>query len=261
MKNVWFSLTMVFLTWHCAMALETQSEQLSFIMVDTRSLDRVRDAPLLLAVSCAVGLANRKSAQVLAVGDSYESEWVSRLVAYASYTRRTPEAFLHEALTKFGAILYRSNGTGAQNDTLYLPSIVTMAGVLDAIVIDEAIYKQVPHVAIVLDARSLWSTPLESLSYIKANALSKTSGLAFQDGNYLSSGMLVDWLVQQRIFVMYIQDACIPFTQPNVLLHKIVAASPWQRPVRVYGYNGMDVIFGGDLFEAETNCINVMGQV
>ena len=33
------------------------------------------------------------------------------------------------------------------------------------------------------------------------------------------------------------------------------------RPVRVYGYNGLDVLFGGDVFEAETDCNRHLGQV
>jgi hypothetical protein len=45
------------------------------------------------------------------------------------------------------------------------------------------------------------------------------------------------------------------------MMKQIVASAPWQQPVRVYGYNSLDPVFGGDLFEAETDCINVLGQI
>ena len=41
------------------------------------------------------------------------------------------------------------------------------------------------------------------------------------------------------------------------------ADTPWKKPVEVYGYNDAVNIFGGSVFEAETNCIQEhnMGQV
>ena len=56
-------------------------------------------------------------------------------------------------------------------------------------------------------------------------------------------------------------ESCVPFTTDNQLMHSIVDSSPWPRPVRVFGYNSLDPVFGGDLFEAETDCVNVLGQV
>ncbi len=97
------------------------------------------------------------------------------------------------------------------------------------------------------------------------DVLSHTTGLAFQDGVLMGTagGFLVDWIVQRQLFTMYLNGSCIAFTPEHDLLKSIIDSSEsyWPRPVRVYGYNSMDVVFGGDLFEAETNCDRALGQI
>ena len=77
----------------------------------------------------------------------------------------------------------------------------------------------------------------------------------------LQQGYLADLIVGDRLFASYLPESCIAGTADKALLRQIVDTSPWSKPVRVYGYNSMDVVFGGDFFEAETNCINSLGQV
>ena len=75
--------------------------------------------------------------------------------------------------------------------------------------------------------------------------LNVTSSLAFQEPALLAGGYLVDWIVSARLFTLYLNQSCVPGTDDHALLAGVVAAAPWPTPVRVYGYNGMDVVFAG----------------
>jgi hypothetical protein len=97
--------------------------------------------------------------------------------------------------------------------------------------------------------------------FVADAGLSNTTTLAFQSGELLATGLLVDHLVKARVFVQYLNKSCVPFTSDHEILQALITKAPWERPIRVFGYNSADVIFGGDLFEAETDCVNVMGQV
>ena len=74
---------------------------------------------------------------------------------------------------------------------------------------------------------------------------------------------LVDYIVKQKLFNMYMFDACIPLTSEHSLMDKIAKNNPWENPIGVMGYNDAWNVFGGDLFEAETDCSSLknMGQI
>ena len=67
--------------------------------------------------------------------------------------------------------------------------------------------------------------------------------------------------MKARLFTQYLKAQCIPKSKEKSELKNRIEASQWPVPVRVYGYNSLDVLFGGDLFEAETDCISQMGQI
>lgn len=95
-----------------------------------------------------------------------------------------------------------------------------------------------PSTTIVLDTTGgAWPTPEIAVNFTVAKALNRTTSLAFQEGPRLAAGFLADWIVSQRLFVMYLPDSCVPFTSDNAVVKAVVAAAPWPRPVRVYGYN------------------------
>jgi len=194
--------------------------------------------------------------------DDYDQLWQSELLSSANFTIKPvdPLSYLAAAFQTYGAILYDTDPARSLNYSL-LPSIVTMAAVLDAVPMDESLLAMFPSTKVVLDTRSLWSTAEAAVQYAQQHALSQTSALAMQDGNLIASGLLVDWIMSERLFTMYLPQSCVPLTADHGIMKAVVAASTWPRPVRVYGYNSMIRAFGGDLFEAETNCIDVLGQV
>ena len=216
--------------------------------------------PVPVAVLSAAGLDNRNAASVYVLQDSYDSFWASTLLSQPLPQPITPSTYLESAFRTHGAILYSS--AASVNGSL-LPAIVTLAGLLDAIPMDvETLQPLYPGTKIVMDVRKAFNTPEDGVSFCVKVGLNRTTSLAMQDGMRLyQQGSLADWIVNQRLFAMYLPNGCVPFTSDNALLKDVVNASPWSRPVRVYGYNSLDVLFGGDLFEAETNCVDVLGQV
>ena len=131
---------------------------------------------------------------------------------------------------------------------------------MNSIPIDNDLYSQFPNTKIVFNT-SIWTTQEEGVLYTSTNYLNQTTSLAIQDPNLLISGYLIDWIVKERLFTQYLKKQCIPFTEEKQQLQDRIEQSNWPQPVRVYGYNALDVVFGGDLFEAETDCIHKMGQI
>ncbi len=228
----------------------------NFTLVDVRTL---APGTAHVAVRAGAGLWNREGANVYVVQDDDDVEWLSLLLAGAAAHNTSVSQFLSDAYARYGAILYDSSLPTA---SLFLPPIITLAGALDAIPMDLQLLHTYPHTKIVYNTTAEhWDSVESAVVAAAAVGLPRTTSLAFQDGALLAKGLLVDWLVGQRIFTQYLNRSCIPGTTDHNILLGLLNASTWSRPVRVYGYNSADVIFGGDLFEAETNCVNVMGQV
>eukprot|EP01116_Phalansterium_solitarium_P019838 TRINITY_DN5688_c0_g1_i1.p1 TRINITY_DN5688_c0_g1~~TRINITY_DN5688_c0_g1_i1.p1 ORF type:complete len:564 (+),score=183.55 TRINITY_DN5688_c0_g1_i1:211-1902(+) len=220
------------------------------------------DGPTKLACLSAAGLDNRETAAAYTMSDDYDASWLSTLLPNATVQQTAPLDYLASALSRYGGILYSSTANNGFTAVEQLPSIVTLAGLLDAVPIDEQLYGLLPKTKLALDTRGMWGSAEEAVKYAAAAGLNRTSTLAMQDGKpLLTGGFLADWIVGRRLFAMYLQQGCIPFTADNALLNSIISQAPWPKPIRVYGYNSLDVVFGGDLFEAETDCINSMGQI
>jgi len=226
----------------------------SFYSVDIRS----SPGDVQLAVQAAVGILNRELPYIYSVTDDFDPFWTQQLLPNATNTSITPDDLMGETFEKYGAILY---GTSNPNYTQFLPPVVTLAGLLDAIPISESLYAQFPTTKIKFDAREAWSTVEEAVQYAASIGLNQTSGLAIQNDTRLSHGQLADWIVSRRLFTTHLIQSCIPLTPDHELLKSIVEQAPWPHPVRVYGYNDLDLFLGGFLFEAETDCINVLGHI
>ena len=48
---------------------------------------------------------------------------------------------------------------------------------------------------------------------------------------------LVDYIVKERLFTLFLNDGCIPFTKEHALMERIATNNPWPEPIRVYGYD------------------------
>jgi len=223
--------------------------------VSVVSVTAVNDSATLVAVAAAAGLMNRAGAVVYSVASSYDAEWLAALLPNATTVATPVASLLAAAFGAYGAVVYDGNATEL------LPTVVTLAGALGAVPATPGLLAAFPGTAVVFNAVGVWATPEAAVSYAAGTVLNATTSLAFQDPALLAGGALVDWLVSRSIFVTYLNNSCIPNTTDHAIVAGLVAAAPWPTPVRVYGYNAMDVVAGGDLFEAETDCINTMGQI
>jgi len=220
----------------------------------------LRDTPIVgstfFAVRSAAGLENRQGPKVYTVNSDDDMFWLRELLPNTPQQQIDVISFLDNVYNKYGSILYDSN----QSESI-LPSVVTIAGVFDLVPMDETLWQKFPNTQIKFDTRNMWKRAEDAVNYTADNMLNSTSTLALQPTSRLIRGHLADWITKEKIFTQYLENSCLPLTEDKSILRQIVENSPWRRPVRVYGYNSLDPIFGGDLFEAETDCVNVMGQV
>eukprot|EP00475_Leptophrys_vorax_P041680 TRINITY_DN785_c0_g1_i1.p1 TRINITY_DN785_c0_g1~~TRINITY_DN785_c0_g1_i1.p1 ORF type:complete len:549 (-),score=135.53 TRINITY_DN785_c0_g1_i1:116-1762(-) len=229
------------------------------VVVNLRS-----DSPsgMRIAVQAAAGLYNRdQDLKVFTVYDDNDVWWLSQLLHVDPSDIVEQDATFF--LVKFG-IQYKFMSYNL-TQTALLPTVVTLAGVLDLVPITQDIYElmRLNPGDVALNVTGKWSEDNSGMEGVKYSLqyLSQTTSLAIQPGATLAQGHLIDWIVKERLFTTYLEDGCIPFTEQHTLLQNVVNASAWERPVKVYGYNSQHPIFGGDLFEAETNCINTLGQI
>lgn len=161
---------------------------------------------------------------------------------------------------------------------LILPNIVTMAGVLDAIPLEDGDSTSA-GLALVFDALDKMGgfSALQATSYVYENHGHQTTTMAKLNPGLdtheikhvfnprLTGSLnpaLVDFVVKERLFAFFLNNGCIPLTEEHSLMKKMVENNPWPRPIPVYGYDDTYGI-GGDLFEAETTCVpeHNMGQI
>lgn len=157
-----------------------------------------------------------------------------------------------------------------------VPSLATLAGVLDAVPLEDGSPFAPAGGSCAFDAAAAWGgfSAVNVTAFMHDAHVNATSTLAFMDpgyewGNPLAPTLtgspdlsLVDFLVAARVFNIYMVDACIPGTAEHALMERIAVVNPWPRPIAVFGYDDTWPL-AGDLFEAETTCVssNNMGQV
>ena len=89
--------------------------------------------------------------------------------------------------------------------------------------------------------------------------------------NYTLTGSfqysIAEYAVKKKIFTFFLPTGCVPLTSDHKTHERIVrmfsSDSGAGTPITVYGYDNSVPVFGGDTYEAETNCVKEhnMGQV
>ena len=159
-----------------------------------------------------------------------------------------------------------------------LPNIMTYAAVHDAIPMEESIYVQITdgsHTELeVMNATTLFqnhNTPVLATEYMFQLFAKQTSALAVLNPGFNSWGCttpwnpplettmdpsLIDFVFQQKLFVVYLINSGIPFTADHKLMshmtHSNNHPASWGIPVTVYGYADYWMVLGGFLFESYT---------
>lgn len=230
-----------------------------------------------LAVQVCAGLFNRYE---MAAGPVYvlmgsDDSWWLQATEGIEHPEITPTtAFLTNCLRSGVAKGFIRYNVSLQQ--LILPNIITLAGVLDAVPLEDG-HPNAANSTMVFDALTTFDnfSALDATSYMYDHYINLTSTMSKMnpglDTNHplhppltgsLNPG-LIDFVVKDRLFNMFLNWGCIPFTKEHSLMEKIVQNNPWPKPIVVYGYDNTFVVEGGDFFEAETLCVKEhnMGQV
>ena len=235
-----------------------------FTVVD---VDATSSPAFQLAVQACAGLHNRqRGGSVYVRASDHDAVWLDELALKPEAT--VPDAdFLNTCLATFPACVRYDYKT---QQTL-LPSILTAAVALDAVPLDAGLTVTCGQVA--LDAQTVFhdlNTPYLATKYVFEHYAKSTTGLAmlnpgFDTGpdnpanpkvNHDMGPALVDYVFSRKLFVVFLTNGCIEGNPERELLSAIVNAGNWSTPLGVYGYNNSWNVGGGDLYEAQTRCLD-----
>ncbi len=224
-------------------------------------------APAQLALAACVGLQNRKSpASAYVEADPHDAVWLTELnlTPHATVSAST---FLSACVATFPTCV-RYDYTSQQT---LMPNILTVAAALGAVPLDQSLNLACGTVAFdAVQELQDKSTPALATQYVFDNYIKQTTGLAMLNPGYeqpapdpsnppITADMqpsLVDFVFSQKLFVVYLNNGCVDGNPENEVLSSIVNSGQWATPLGVYGYNGSWNVEGGDLYEAQTRCLD-----
>ncbi len=230
-------------------------------------LDPGAPAPFQLAVQACVGLQNRAAGgSVYVDSDSHDAVWLTELGLTPAATVDAAE-FLTSCVTAFpDCVRYDYASQQA-----LLPNILTVAAALGAVPVDGSLSVTCGGTAFDAVAElSDRNTPELATRYVFDTYGAQTTGLAMLDPGYdqhpsdpanpsITRDMrpaLVDFVFSQKLFVVFLVNGCVDGDPQKELLSSIVNAGQWDTPLGVYGYNDSWNVAGGDLYEAQTRCLD-----
>ncbi len=235
---------------------------LTVVQADTTS-----PASVQLELEACAGLYNRKAGgSVFVEAEAHDPVWVQELNLKVNETI-DQATFLSRCVAAFpDCVRYNY-----KNQQALLPNILTVASVLGAVPVDDG--QSMTCSKPVFDAEQVFAnmnTPAAATQYVFEQYGKKTTGLAMLNPGYdnnptdlsnpgLTTDMLpvtVDFVFSQKLFVVYLVNGCIDGNPENAVLSSIVNAGNWPTPLPVYGYNSTWAFMGGDLYEAETLCLD-----
>jgi hypothetical protein len=154
---------------------------------------------------------------------------------------------------------------------VFLPNIITIAGVLDAIPVEDG--HPIPHdLPMLFDAVDVFN----NLSQYGVTKLvferwgNQTTAMAQMNPGFKASKWtpwrpklsekpilyLTDFVVKEKLFTHFLWWGCIKGTKEHELLEYITKNNFWPNPIPVYGYDESWEVLGGDIFEAGSNCVS-----
>ncbi len=231
------------------------------------TVDPGAPAPLQLAVQACAGLYNRKSGgSVYVESDPHDATWLSELGLKPDATV-SASAFLGSCVKDFPAcVRYDYKAQQA-----LLPNILTVAAALGAVPLDSSLKVSCGKMAFDAVAELAdKNTPALATRYVFDHYAKQTTGLAMLNPGYEGqpkdpanpaitrdmSPALVDFVFSRKLFVVFLVNGCRDGNPEKDLLGSIVNAGNWPTPLGVYGYNNSWNVAGGDLYEAQTRCLD-----
>ncbi len=231
------------------------------------TIDSSASAPLQLAVRACVGLNNRKAGGSAYIeADPHDATWLDELGLKPTATVSASD-FLNTCMTDFPTCV-RYDYTAQQT---LLPNILTVAAALGAVPLDGSLTVSCGNVAFdaVAELKDK-NTPALATQYVFDKYGAQTTGLAMIDPGYEGqpkdaanpaitrdiNAALVDFVFSRKLFVVYLINGCVDGNPEKDVLSSVVNAGNWPTPLGVYGYNSSWNVAGGDLYEAQTRCLD-----
>lgn len=230
-------------------------------------VDSTAPAPLQLAVQACAGLRNRAvGGSVYVDSNPHDATWLTDLGITPTASVGADE-FLRSCVAAFPTCV-RYDYASQQ---ALLPNILTAASALGAVPLDSSLNLTCATTA--FDATTelrAQNTPALATRYVFDRFGAQTTGLAMLNPGYDPAPMdpanprltrdmgpaLVDFVFSQRLFVVFLVNGCIDGNPEKEVLSTIVNAGRWTTPLGVYGYNNSWNVQGGDLYEAQTLCLD-----
>ena len=254
----------------------------SVVVVDLRMADQ----PTVVAAQTCIGLLNRNEHNDTVAGPMYsimssgvhDLRWLSVLNLTQSPHIPIP-SLIQRCLVESGQAVatgYIRYHYATQQK--YVPLILTLAAVLNAVPLEDSnVFNVSGKAPLVLDAIAFFAS-LPTLAAatrrvfdLYGNMTTTTAMMnpgfnnngGWNDGDPSLTGQpdlgLADYVVKARLFNFYLVNGCINGTKDAATMQHMVAASQslgfWPKLIPNFGYNDAWAIFGGDIFEAMTNCV------
>ena len=264
--------TVLFLSAVLACALISSAAPTDITVID---LTGVKSFPDKIAAQACVGLFNRNPAKrgaAFALHSDVDLQWLADVEGITRPVITPLATFLAACVQPASGIAAGAVRYNYTRQQAFVPLLVTIAGVLDAVPLD-ASSPLLPGAPVVFDAVREFAanaTLVDVTSRVFDVFGARTSALAFINPGFNNSRdpvnppleetprvPLLDFIVKQRVFAFYLNNACAlsflcvalcqPFarlrrcvggTAHHALFERMMQNSPfWPKPASVFGYN------------------------
>ena len=223
------------------LGVEVTSPQLYVDLVDL-------SPPTVMTAQVCAGLLNRdvdnNFGGVYTFMDQYDYDWLNDINGVTDPVKTDVTTFIDSCLSIVGSYILYDYATQQS----LIPSLITLAAVLDATLVESS-YAVPTDTVLVYNAAEEWTgyTPLQATQYVYDRYINSTTTLAWMNPGYdnpvkptdppLTKAPhlgLTDFVVKERIFTIYLNDACRGHTEEGAFMLNLSTANPWPRYVCVH---------------------------
>ncbi len=202
----------------------------------------------ILSAQVCAGLFNRDTdnfAGVYTLMDDYDSQWLYDITGVTDPELTDVQDFITSCLGKTAAYIVYDYST----QQALIPSLITLSSVLNAPLIEKTDTVPPTNAVLVYNATEQWAdySPLQAAQYIYANYVNSTTTLAWLNPGYDNAANpsdppltqdphlgITDFVVKEKIFTLYLNDACIRDTDESDFMFELTTSNPWPRYVCMY---------------------------
>jgi hypothetical protein len=219
----------------------------AMVVVAATSPDKIVDlsgltSQTVVSAQVCAGLLNRKGDDyngVYTLMDEYDYDWLYDINGISDPETTDANSFIASCVSESaGYITYDYTTQQA-----LLPSLITLASVMSAPLV-ESNYAVPSSAVLIFNAAEQWAgyTPLEAAQYVYNNFINSTTTLAWMNPGYDNAAKpsdppltkdphlgLTDYVVKEKIFTFYLNDACIPNTDEYDFMLQLTTSNPWPR--------------------------------